>query len=376
MPGSPSRVAVIFGGPSPEHDVSILTGLLTCHELVATRAKDTVTGIYWSRTGAFSEIDPTLEAADFLKGSPPSAEALELSTGSGGGFTRRRGRLGSGRERLQFDVAVVCCHGGPGEDGTLQGALDLAGIAYSGPTAMGAALGMDKLATAGILAAAGVSVLPRSLLVPESEPVGYDGPYIVKPRFGGSSIGIDVVKDFETAKLRLSANVHLRRGAVLEPYREDLYDIQVGVRSFPALELSAIERPVRQRSGSEILNYSDKYVGGEGMHTAARELPARISDELETRLRTDARLAAKLLQIRGIARIDFLSDGDALYLNEVNTIPGSLSRHLFISPARSFSELLDDAMNEALSYPAAVFSSTGADGTVLRTAGSISSKLG
>jgi D-alanine-D-alanine ligase len=369
-------VAVLFGGPSPEHDVSILTGLLVCHELLSTRNKNAVTAIYWTKNGSFFEVDPALEASAFIEGTPSAGVALMLAVGPEGGFSRRKGRLGGAREPVVTDAVVLCCHGGPGEDGTMQGALDLSGVAYTGPSAMGAALGMDKLASAAILSSAGISVLDRRLLSSDSAEPDYDGPYIIKPRFGGSSIGIEVVRDLQTARLRAGASVHLRRGAVLEPYREDLYDLQVAIRTWPVLELSAIERPVRQRQGAEILDYADKYVGGEGMHAAARELPATLSSSLEARLRSDTIRAAELLQVRGVARVDFLSDGEELFLNEVNTIPGSLSRHLFVNPYRNFSELLRDLLEEAVQSPAARFSSAGADGVVLRSAHSIASKLG
>ena len=376
MPGAAQRVAVLFGGPSPEHDVSILTGLLTCHELLANRRYHVVTAIYWSKNGSFFEVDPALEATAFLDGAPRGAAPLQLVLGAEGGFTRRKGRFGNGAEVLDIDVVIVCCHGGPGEDGTLQGALDLAGIPYTGPSAMGAALGMDKLATGGLLAAAGIEVLPRAMISATRPQATFEGPYILKPRFGGSSIGIEVVKDYDTAELRVQASVHLRRGAVIEPYREDLYDLQVAVRLYPDLRLSAIERPVRQRPGAEILDYADKYVGGEGMHAAARELPAKLDPVLEQRLRSQATLAAQVLQARGVARIDFLSDGSELFLNEINTIPGSLSRHLFVDPALSFADLLSGLVDEALADPTANYSVAGADGLVLRSAGSIASKLG
>jgi D-alanine-D-alanine ligase len=199
----------------------------------------------------------------------------------------------------------------------------------------------------------------------------------VKPRFGGSSIGIDVVTDIGSARARLAANVHLRRGAVIEPYRPDLFDLQVAVRTYPATELSSIERPLGRVEGGEILRYADKYVGGEGMHTAPSEIPARLSPALADRLRAVALKAAVLLGCRGVNRVDFLSDGDEqLYLNEVNMVPGSLSRHLFREPPRAFADLLDDLLTEAIERPAVQFSSAGADGAVLRDAGSIAGKLG
>ena len=301
------QVAVLFGGPAPEHDVSIITGLQVSRELAA--AGRTVVAIHWSKTGAFHVVEPTLEAAAFLEGVPKGAEPLVLQVGPEGGFVSE-GRLGRSRG-LALDAVILCTHGGPGEDGTLQGALDLAGVAYTGPSVTGAALGMDKLAFTAVVRAAGVTTLPRLALTGATGSVPFDPPYIVKPRFGGSSIGIDVVGDLETARARLGANLHLAAGAVIEPYRADLADLQVAVRTYPALELSAIERPIRRGGGAEILDYADKYVAGEGMAAAPRELPA----------------------------------------------------------------VLDDLVNEASAVPSRRYVTTGADGAVLRTAGSIAAKL-
>jgi D-alanine-D-alanine ligase len=203
-----------------------------------------------------------------------------------------------------------------------------------------------------------------------------DGPYIVKPRYGGSSIGIDVVADLATAKARLATNVHLRRGAVIEPYRADLFDLQIGMMSYPELTLSAIERPIRSSRATEILDYRDKYVGGSGMDAAARELPAKIDVGLEERIREYARRAALALGVRGVARVDFLSDGEHVVLNEINTIPGSLSRHLFVDPVIDFEEILLRLLREAVEFPAARYNAQGADGVLLRDAKSIATKLG
>jgi D-alanine-D-alanine ligase len=365
------QVAVLFGGPAPEHDVSILTGLQAARELVA--AHRDVLAIYWTRAGAFVGVDPSLEAAAFLDGPPPRAEPLTLALGPDGGFAAV-GRLGRPR-RLDLDCVVLCTHGGPGEDGTLQGALDLAGVRHAGPTVHGAALGMDKLAFAALMAAEGVPALPRIALTEATAALSFPGPYIVKPRFGGSSIGIDVVGDLETARARLRANPHLADGAVIEPFRDDLHDLQVAVRTHPSLELSAIERPLRRTSAAEILDYTDKYVAGEGMAAAPRELPAALSIAAADRVRSTATLIARACLVRGIARIDFLEGGDELFANEVNTIPGSLSRYLFVDPPRSFLTLLDDLIDEATAEPSHRYTTAGADGTVLRAAGTIAAKL-
>jgi D-alanine-D-alanine ligase len=369
-----SEVAVILGGPSPEHDVSVLTGLQAARALGGAGQAE-VRALYWSKTGEWFAVDPTLEAEAFLDGVPRGSARLQLVAGPEGGFTEVGGRLGRSKS-YDLDAAVVCCHGGPGEDGTLQAVLDLAGIAYTGPTVAGAAVGMDKLAFGALVADAGLPTLPRTLLTADSLPPDFPGPYIVKPRFGGSSIGIDVVQDFTTAQARLSANAHLRAGAVLEPYRPDLRDLQVAVRSWPELRLSAIERPLRTSGSSDILDYRDKYVAGEGMAGAPRELPARISPTLEVGIRAAAATVAGIAGVRGVARIDFLADDDSFVVNEVNTVPGSLARYLWVDPVVPFGDLLGDLLDEARQRPTHSYTAAGADATVLRSAGAIAGKLG
>jgi D-alanine-D-alanine ligase len=375
MPAAASHLAVCFGGPSPEHDVSVLTGLQAARELVG--AGRIVTGLYWSKTAEWFRVDPTLEASAFVDGVPRGAEPLRLVVGEGG-FSAG-GRLGRGKA-VDVDVVVNACHGGPGEDGALQGAFDLAGVAYTGPHAAGAALGMDKFAFAAVVGAAGLTQLPRRLLVAGAGAEGqtgadFDGPLIVKPRFGGSSIGIKVVEDMRSAEDLVRVDPHMRRGAVVEPYRGDLFDLNVSVRQWPTLALSAIERPLKSTTSTEILAYADKYVGGEGMVSAPRELPAALDGNVADALRAMAAEVARLTDVRGIARIDFLSDGEALFVNEINTVPGSLARYLWVDPPVPFIELLDATIDEALARPAMAYSAAGADGTVLRGAGAIAAKL-
>jgi D-alanine-D-alanine ligase len=240
---------------------------------------------------------------------------------------------------------------------------------------------MDKLAFGGVMAAAGIATLPRLALTETTDDVGFDGPYIVKPRFGGSSIGIQIVEDLATARaLLLSRNTHLRAGAVLEPFRPDLYDVQVALRRWPATQVSAIERPLRSARPAgggpgEILGYIDKYVGGEGMASAPRELPADLPDAVADEVRQVARRIGDLVLVRGVARIDFLTDGNELLVNEINTIPGSLARYLWIDPVVPFATLLTDMIAEATARPTFFYSTEGADGLVLRGASSIAAKL-
>lgn len=363
--GGSVTAGVAFGGPSPEHDVSIVTGIQTVRTLQGVPGVAGVHSLYWSKTGDWYEVPLGCEPKSFLHGIPDGAQQAKILTGSTGGFLIKKGRFQAKEEVLPVDVVVNCCHGGPGEDGTLQAVLDLTGIPYTGPSAAGAALGMDKLAFGAMVAAAWLPMLPRVPLNDESAAPGFPGPYIMKPRFGGSSIGIEVVPDVQTAKARLRSNTHFRRGAVLEPYRDDVFDLQIAVRVWPDLELSAVERPLKKDPEAEILTYNDKYAAGDGLVSAPRELPAAISSDLERELRAAATEIALFTGVRGIARIDFLSDGDALYVNELNTIPASIARYLWIDPKIAFGQLLLDMIGEALARPSVHYSVAGADGSIL-----------
>jgi D-alanine-D-alanine ligase len=254
-------IGVLFGGPSPEHDVSILTGLQALREL---QRQGDVLGIYWTKTNRFYAVPNDVEADSFLEGLPTGSNEINLRLGDQGGFFS----TGRKERRLELDAVLLATHGGPGEDGSLQAALDMAGLAYSGPTVAGASLGMDKWAFGAVMSAAGLPTLPRALLTGGTTALAFAGPDILKPRFGGSSIGIDVVEDLTTALARLKTNVHLVTGCVVEPFRSDLSDVQIALRTYPSLSFSAIERPIRRSSAAEILDYRDKYVGGEGMGTA------------------------------------------------------------------------------------------------------------
>ncbi|HUX05241.1 MAG TPA: hypothetical protein VMV53_10100 [Acidimicrobiales bacterium] len=365
-------IGVLFGGPTPEHDISILTGLQALREL--QRAGRDAQGIYWTKTGDFYSVAGNVEAEAFVDGVPRSSSQVVLRAGDQGGFVTVPGRLAKER-RVELEVVVMATHGGPGEDGTLQGALDLAGVAYTGPNVAGAALGMDKWAFGAVVAQSGLPTLPRALLAASSTVIPFEGPYILKPRFGGSSIGIEVVQDLATAMARLSTNAHLSQGCVVEPFRADLGDVQIAVRTYPSLDLSAIEKPIRRSPRAEILNYRDKYVGGEGMVSAPRELPAVLAPGQAELIQRCARTLCDVALVRGVARIDFLVNDDEVFVNEINTIPGSLSKHLFVAPPLGFIQLLDDLIDEAIQRPAHTYSAAGADGLVLRSAGSIAAKL-
>jgi D-alanine-D-alanine ligase len=365
-----AKLAVLFGGPSPEHDISILAGLLV-GRLLHDDGHD-VSGLYWTKSGEWLLVDSQLEAGDFASGPPASAAPVVLSAVPGGGFFDARRRP----KRLEFEVAVNCCHGGPGENGALQAALDLAEIPYTGPSAAGAALAMDKYAANSVARAAGVPVNDTRVLSDASDLADLAAPLIVKPRWGGSSIGIEVVADLPTARDLARTSVHLRPGAVVEPFLAGWSDLQVAVRRFPATEASVIERPTREGGG--IYSYSEKYLAGRevGLEHAPRELPATLPEECAALVRRHALRLAEVLGVRGAARIDFLWDGEQrLLFNEMNTIPGSLALYLWAASGIDNQAALRDLVEEARRCPATMWSTEGADGSALRSAGAIAAKL-
>ena len=353
--------AVVFGGPSDEHDISILTGLQVSHAL-----KDVVV-FFWSKGGEWFQVDPGVEASEFVEGPPRKARAVTLVPEVGKGFV--------GKKPIPVSAIINACHGGPGEDGTLQGMLDLAGIRYTGPGQAASALGMDKFAFGAAMAAAGLPTLPRALLAsPDQSAPPFPGPYIMKPRFGGSSIGIEVVEDWPTATALLNASPYYSAGGVVEPYLEESRDLQLAVRTWPALEMSAVEEPIRV--GGRIYSYSQKYLAWGAEVSGGRQLPAKIDSATELVLRDLARRVAVAAGLRGICRIDFLERGAEVWVNEVNTIPGSMAAYLWIDPKISRPALFQAMLDEALASPVRRFSVAGADGTALRNAGTISNKLG
>lgn len=356
------KPAVIFGGPSDEHDISILTGLQV------TRALGDVHTVFWSKAGDWFLVDPDLEASDFIEGAPRKSRELSFVASPGQGLMLKK-------RALDITAAFIACHGGPGEDGTLQGVLDMVGLRYTGPGQAASALGMDKLAFGSAMASAGLPTLPRTLVASGAEPApDFEGPFIVKPRFGGSSIGIEVADDWETVLALKKGSAYFDQGAVVEPFVAGSRDLQVAVRTYPDLQLSAVEAPSRAAEG--IYSYDQKYLAWGGEVSAGRELPATMSPDVESAVHSYSARVAEVAGLRGIARIDYLErDGD-VFVNEVNTIPGSMAAYLWIDPVISREQLFTDMVAEAEGPPVRVFSVAGSDGTALRSAGTIDSKLG
>jgi len=367
-----STWAVVFGGPSPEHEISILTGLQA--ERVLDSAGDAVRPIYWAPSGEWFEVPRLTEARDYLDGVPRGSKPLELRvSGESGIFAKKRA--------LSIDAALLCLHGGVGEGGGAAALFSLLGVPATGSSLFAGAVGMDKLAFGGLMEAAGLPTLPRRILSPTTEP-GYGGPYIVKPRFGGSSIGIEIAEDLASARAVAKASAQLRAGAVLEPYRPELVDLNIGFRTYPELATTPVERPLRStETESALYSYAEKYLAGgagsdAGLTSAPREFPADLPAKILAQADDLARRVAEVTGLTGIVRLDLLLDEakGELFINEVNSIPGAMSLYLWAGAA-SASQVLRDALVEARDRPFVLPAGGFGSGAALRAAGGIAGKL-
>lgn len=365
-------VAVIFGGPSPEHEISVLTGLQA--ERVLRDGGYVVHPLYFAPSGVWYRVPDNTEATDFIEGPPRGSVVLDVKIGDGAGLWHKKGL---GHKQLDVDAALLCFHGGAGEGGGAAFLMELLDIPHTGSTLYAGAVGMDKLAFGAMMDNAAIPTLPRTHLSADQAP-DFSGPFIVKPRFGGSSIGIEVVADLTTAKALMSS-IHLKHGAVVEPYRPELVDLNIAFRTYPELEMTPLERPLRVTSGDTgVYSYQEKYLQGPGggLTHAPREFPAQVPLAITTRAQALVRTIADVTRLTGVVRVDLLwqEDTGELYVNEVNTIPGALSLYLWTETTTAF-QVLHDALTEAqrrrVVWPQAGFS----QGVALRQAGGIAQKL-
>ena len=364
-------VGVVFGGPSPEHDISILTGLQAARSLFDNGVD--VHCLYWTKSCAWRKVPPTVEASHFLEPEVEGSAPVSLEVPEG--FAERRRRRAT---PLALRTVLNCCHGGPGEDGTLAALLMMAGIRVTGPRPGAAALAMDKLAAAAVAQSVGVPTIETVLwsstraaadILPER-------PWLVKPRWGGSSIDVEAgVEDAETVDALAWRGVG-RAGVLVQPYLKGWVDLNVAVRTHPRIQCSAVERPIL--GDAAILGYNEKYLTGEaGMESALRELPANIPSVVRDEINEHALALAKVMDLTGAPRFDFLWDGDTkVAFCEVNPIPGAWGNYLWRESGIDRVELYHDLLAEADSSAARLHQwMPSSDGRALRIASDIAAKL-
>ncbi len=355
-------VGVIFGGRSVEHEVSVITALQVIENL--DKSKYEVIPIYITKQGRWLTGPALLDIKNFadLGGLERKLEPVFLLPQADEQKLLVFGTLWGILPKIdmkRLDVVFPALHGTFGEDGTVQGLLELADIPYVGAGVLGAALGMDKAATKAMLREAGLPVLPyvwfsRAQWEKNPEKVICDieaklpYPVIVKPANLGSSIGITRAKDQQELRFGLNVAANYDRRLLVERALEDYMEINcAGLGAGDEVEVSVCEQPV---SGEGLLSYEEKYMRaeGKGMKGMSRLIPAPISQKLSEQLQDFTREAFRALDGRGLARVDFLVDkkdkgaqDGKPYINEINTMPGSIAFYLWTAQGITFPQLID-----------------------------------
>ncbi len=359
-------VGVIFGGRSVEHDVSIISA----HQLMAIlAARHEVVPIYITREGRWFSSEALNDLSVYRKrGWEKAGEEAFISPSTslrglhfpGSGFRRSR--------TIPLDVAVPAVHGTYGEDGTLQGLLELADIPYTCSGVVGSAAGMDKVTMKSAFQAAGIPTVPhfavdvsdldrdRETVLDEIErAIPY--PTFVKPAHLGSSVGIARGADRTELALALDVARRYDRRLLIERSMEGCTEINCSVLGGAGYDPSpsVCEQPV---VGEEFHTFSDKYLAGgkgasskdQGMAGSRRLIPAPISDDLTKKVQDNAVRAFRAVDASGVARIDSFVDersGDA-WVMEINTVPGSFSFYLWEASGVGFPDLLRSVIDIAI----------------------------
>lgn len=346
-------VLLMFGGVSPEHEVSVVTGLQALEALDQKKYEPYV--MYVSKKGEFLHIPKLDSRKNFLK---QRRVAVSFGRDSRGGFVRQDG---IGSSKVYPYAALLCFHGGGGEGGAIQGLLDTCDIAYTSTSSEGSHIAMNKQITKELAASKGINIVPGVALrssdirnnvqqaVQDCSVLGTN--LIIKPAHLGSSIGIDIAhSEVELEKALLTASF-VDSEVVVEKLLSDFVEYNCAVRMVGKdIEVSEIEKPISKEA---ILSFAEKYQRGgkktaqQGMASLNRELPARISEDLKKQITNTAREVFKAARINGMARIDFMYTEDgALYLTEINSIPGSLAFYLWEARGISYTQQLDEMIEE------------------------------
>lgn len=357
-------VGVVFGGRSVEHDVSIVTA----HQaMAAVSTRHDVVPIYVTTEGRWL-TSPGLNDVEVYKSGRAGEvgeDAFIPPSAAYGGLLVPGGRL-RGPRKIELDVVVPAIHGTFGEDGTLQGLLDLAAIPYAGSSVAASAAGMDKVLMKAAFAADGLSVVPHHLVdvtdlrrAPDAvvaaieEAIGY--PAFVKPSRLGSSVGIGRADDRDALHQALDVAAAYDTRILAERAMDGCIEVNCSVLGGPGHDPhpSVCEQPV---AWEQFLSFSDKYLrsdksgGKQGMASLQRKIPAPISDELTSLVQSNAVRAFKAIGASGVARIDsFVNEqtGEA-WVMEINTTPGSFAFYLWEATDVRFEDLMDSLLQIAL----------------------------
>ncbi len=373
------RIAVFFGGRSPEHDISVITALQALDAI--DQEAFTVLPVYITTRGEWLTGAPLSERKNYLPSAALRAEltevTLDVTAGRGHGrLLTRHGDHFSRAQAIEFDVALLAFHGQFGEDGAIQGLFELANIPYTGMRPLASSVLMDKVFTKRALSGLGIPLLPYAVierpaegLLPDRSAVEHAlgnmvPPWCVKPVHLGSSIGVALARSVDDLRAALPPIFRLDSQAIVEPLVTNLAEYNIAVTGTGGtVRTSAIERP---KSSQELLDFRQKYLSStpgqqglktlgessEGMLSLTRDINPVLDPAMEQRLRGWASEAFRALNGTGAPRIDFMrneSTGE-IWLNEINACPGSFGYFLWQAAPEPvlFTEFLTSLIDEAV----------------------------
>ncbi len=367
------KVAVLFGGKSTEHEISIISAIQAIGHI--NKEKYEVIPVYMTKNNDYyvgefiNKIEEYTHIPDLLK---KSTQVMWVKDGDKVSLMRYPMKKFGNNVMSQVDVAFPIVHGTNVEDGTLQGFLATLGLPVVGCDVLSSAVGMNKYVMKTVLKDNGIPVLDckcyswkdyedvDSLVAKIEKEFTY--PVIIKPLNLGSSIGIKKASDREGLLEALDLGFEFSKKILVEPAITELKEINCAVLGdYESAQASECEEPV---NSDDILSFEDKYIGGakgsakggaktggsKGMASLKRKIPADITSEMRDEVRKMAVDAFTCLGCSGVSRIDFMLDKSTnrVYLNEINTIPGSLSFYLWEPLGMKYEQLLDNMIQLAL----------------------------
>lgn len=360
-----TKVAVFFGGRSTEHEISIISAIQAINAIDSEKYE--VIPVYITKKGKWLTGNKLLELSNYKHPDAleKTCEAVYMRGIYGDNniyFSQPKGVWKKQTVCAAIDVAFPVLHGSNGEDGVFQGLLDTIGVPYVGCDVLSSAVGMDKIMMKQVLESCDIPVVPfvwftdkewygDEVFRTESieKTLGY--PVIVKPANLGSSVGIGCAKDSEELRHRVGEAIKYSQRIIVEKMIVNMKEINCSVLGNSSeCVTSVLEEPIKTGS---VLSYEDKYMGGtkgtEGMSASSKRIPAELSEEMTQRIKNYAASTFKVLSCNGVSRVDVMIDVDSneVYVNEINTIPGSLSYYLWEATGVTFSQLTDRLLSLA-----------------------------
>jgi len=343
------RVLVVFGGRSSEHDISIITGVTCLNCLIGERFEPVP--IYLTEEGWFT--GDKLFNLEFFK--ERTTEGLQRVVPLIKNRTLHILKGNKIKEVGEIYSAINCCHGLNGEDGSVSGVMRLWGVPFASPDMLASSVCMDKSATKIYLEGIGVKVVEgktlfrsaffqnRELVLGLTEKqIGY--PCIIKPARLGSSIGISCASDRKSLKEAVESALRFDSKVVVEKKLENFTEVNCAVYRYNGrMVVSSVETV----SKNKMLTFDDKYKSGL-KHANFEVLDGQISDEVKRKIQEVTAYVYRKLYAVGVIRMDFLVKDGEVYLNEVNTVPGSLALYLFKNKTSEFKEVLLELIEEGV----------------------------